>query len=132
MNGNLGACGCGAVNYKINEDIISIINCHCNMCRQHNGTAFTSYVIVPSESLEITNGSAQVGFYKKDNATKHFCNRCGTPLYNAHDKYEQIRLVYLGTLIENKALKPKLNIWCENQLSWIPEIGDIKSTEHGS
>jgi len=132
MSNKTGGCGCGEINYTVSADVISVINCHCNMCRDHNGAAFTSYVIVPLGSFEVTNGYKYLSSYKKDNATKHFCKICGTPLFNEHDKYEQIRLIYLGSFEEEKELIPRVNVWCEDKLNWISDVNNLKSIEHGS
>jgi hypothetical protein len=51
--GLVGSCSCGAVRLTAEADARRIVNCHCNMCRRMNGSAFSSYVVIPRKTLSI-------------------------------------------------------------------------------
>jgi len=128
---NSGSCGCGSVNYELNMDELNVVNCHCDMCRNHNGSSFSTYAIFPIESLDITTGSEFINKYIANGGEKHFCHKCGTPLFNVHEKYPGVRMIYLGTLNETKNITPKINVWCESKLSWIDGLASITSLPQG-
>lgn len=46
MTDHPGACGCGEIQYTVSMPIKRVSNCHCKMCREMNGSAFSSYAIV--------------------------------------------------------------------------------------
>ena len=126
-----GSCGCGSVQYKLNSEIMNVVNCHCNMCRKHNGSAFSTYAALPFKSLQITQGDALIKHYSLDIAKKHFCNKCGTPLYNTNDHYPGACMIYSGTLNTSNTLTPGINVWCESQLAWLNELSAISSLPQG-
>ena len=64
MENEKGACGCGYLEYILNSEIINVVNCHCNMCREHNGSSFSTYAVLPLKSLEITKGDEEISQYK--------------------------------------------------------------------
>ena len=120
-----GSCGCGSIEFTLNSEIKNIVNCHCQMCRDHNGSSFSTYAALPYRDLEITKGNELIGEYKLGSGIKRFCKNCGTPLLNTNEKYPGACMIYLGTLNSISDLIPRINIWCDNKLSWIDEIVKI-------
>src|SRR4051812_4599865 len=94
-----GTCKCGNINY-ITSDPLQVVNCHCNLCRSINGSAFTSYVVTRLPEFKLTSGSDALNSYTAtDHAVKHFCSICGTPIYNINpERYPGLAMIYLGTL----------------------------------
>ena len=78
------------------------------------------------------SGADLLSRYQSELSTKYFCSRCGTPLYNTTDSYPAIRLVYLGSVENNQSLKPRMNVWCENQLAWVNAIAELKNYPQNS
>src|SRR5262247_2470241 len=93
-----GSCLCGAVKYLAATDVRRVVNCHCGLCRRMNGSAFSSYAVVPFEALEVVGGSDLGVYAVTDRAAKHYCSRCGTPLYNLNAKYAGACMLYLGAV----------------------------------
>ncbi len=129
MSGQLsGRCACGAVSYTLRRRPRSVVNCHCTMCRRHNGSAFSSYIVLPERFLALRDdGEAIASFGYSKRVRKHFCRRCGTPLFNTNSRYPQFRMLFLGTLDTPEALPPTANIYCSSQLGWVSEIDAIPS-----
>lgn len=125
-----GACGCGTVRYKITGPIRVVVNCHCNSCRKNNGTPYSTYCVVAQEDLNIVDGQKSVTTYAPSSGgKKRVCSKCGSPLYNAHDRYPGMYMIYYGSLSENANIIPNFNIYCENKLPWVENISAIKSFE---
>ena len=127
-----GSCFCNAVQFKVSGAPKAVVNCHCNFCRKHSGAAFSTYAVVPETALEITAGQDSISaFQVKENAYKHFCKQCGSPLYNKNARYQGFCMVYLGGIAESSNILPTANIYCESQLAWVPGIAGIRSFSQG-
>ncbi len=121
-------CKCGAIVFKASERVRGPVNCHCQLCRSMNGSAFSSYGVVPSAAISITKGSEEIAqFQVSDNALKHFCRRCGTPLYNTNERYPGLSMIYLGVIDEHAELAPSSNVYCTSKLAWVDELAKAKS-----
>ena len=78
-----GSCFCNTVQFKLSGAPKAIVNCHCNFCRKHSGAAFSTHVVVLETALEITAGQDSISAFQfRENAHKHFCKKCGSPLFN--------------------------------------------------
>jgi hypothetical protein len=130
---NIGKCKCGEIEYIPSGEVLQVVNCHCNMCKEMNGSAFSTYVVIPSQNLSFVQGESSVAKYiVTDRTSKHFCKRCGTAIFNSNPiTYPGLAMLYLGTLKDFLHLKPSINIYCESKLAWIDGIGNIKSIEGG-
>lgn len=127
-----GSCFCNTVQFKVSEEPKGVVNCHCNFCRKHSGAAFSTFVVVAEPALEIVSGHESIARYSfKENAHKHFCRQCGSPIFNENARYSGLRMIYLGTVGASTELMPVANIYCDSQLQWVPAIAEIKSFEQG-
>ena len=131
MQEKYGFCGCGDIRYEIDSEFLNILNCHCNMCRSHNGSSFSTYGVISQNSFEITQGEELLSKYYKNDGIKHFCSKCGTPLFSTNEKYAGLCMVFIGTLEAVEHNVPKINIWGESKLSWVDKISEILSLEKG-
>jgi hypothetical protein len=124
-----GSCHCGSVRYRMEGDILSVVNCHCQLCRGLSGSAFTSYIVVKEADLTFQQGETSLSRYSAtETSTKHFCRECGTPIFNTNPiKYPSLRMIYLGTTSSAGDLVPKINVFCESKLPWVESIASFKS-----
>ena len=126
-----GSCGCGAIEYVLNTEIKNVVNCHCNMCKKHNGSSFSTYAALPYKAFEIKKGKELISQHIEGTGQKHFCNKCGTPIYNTNEKYPGACMVFLGTLNSSANYVPNVNVWCESQFPWVGHLEEIKSLNQG-
>ena len=131
MEEQLGSCACGAVEYRLHSKILNVVNCHCNMCRKHNGSSFSTYAVLPYKSFEVTKGSEFIKTYIAGTGQKRFCEQCGTPLFNTNEKYPGACMIFYGTLNSVAHLTPKVNVWCESKLAWLDKLPAISSLPQG-
>ena len=124
-----GSCHCGKVHYAVHGGIVSVVNCHCGLCRSLSGAAFTSYVVVREPDFRVELGKDSIAHYAATpKATKHFCIACGTPLFNTNPvDYPSLVMVYLGTATATAELTPKVNVYVEGMLPWVGGVEGIKS-----
>jgi hypothetical protein len=107
------------------------VNCHCDKCKRHSGSPFSTYAVLPFKDLEICKGAEHIGEYLAGTGKKRFCKNCGTPLFNTSENYPGACMVYLGTLSAPGKLTPKVNIWCDSQLEWVNKLSEILSLPQG-
>jgi hypothetical protein len=130
--GLVGSCSCGAVRLTAEADARRIVNCHCNMCRRMNGSAFSSYVVIPRKTLSIL-GEKHIATYEVvPGARKHYCSKCGTPLFNLVSRYSGTCTIYLGAVEPLPAGVPSLNVYCESMLNWVERVGSIEKLQTGA
>ncbi|SPL72262.1 GFA family protein [Acinetobacter stercoris] len=79
-----GQCLCGTVQFKINlNDINTIYQCHCSLCRKQTGTHANFATLVNKEVFEWISGEDVIGTYQKETGfTSYFCQKCGSVLPN--------------------------------------------------
>ncbi len=124
-----GSCNCKSVHFSSSDDVRTIVNCHCNLCRKMNGSAFSTYVVVTDEDFVLKGGSLKT-VRVSDNASKSFCENCGTPIFNQNTKLAGLKILYLGSIDSAPNLKPALNIFCDSQLNWINQMSSLSNFEH--
>ena len=128
-----GGCHCGSVRYRLNGPVKMAVNCHCNDCRKRNGAAYSTYCVVAQDDLEIRQGREGIATYDVDGrGQKHFCSKCGSPLYNAIRRYPGVYMLFHGSLAPTAGPDPVVNVYCESKLPWVDGIAAIKSFEQSS
>lgn len=102
------------------------------LCKRHNGSSFSTYVVLLFKALEITKGNNLISEYIAGTGQKHFCKKCGTPIYNTYEKYRGACMIFLGTLNSPEIYVPKVSVWCENKLPWTDHLTEISCREQGA
>ena len=52
-----GRCLCEHIHFSVSDDAVTVVNCHCNLCRKMNGSAFSTYVVVNESEFELVSGA---------------------------------------------------------------------------
>ena len=125
-----GSCSCGAIKYQVAGNVRSIVNCHCNLCRKMNGSAFSTYVAISDDDYSQLNGRLKT-HKVTELAEKNFCGECGTPIFNTNPKYAGLKILHLGSLDESLDMDPIANIVCESQIDWLDRLPEISSLPQG-
>ncbi|GEA11217.1 GFA family protein [Alteromonas sp. KUL49] len=125
-----GSCNCKEVTFVTSKNIKAILNCHCNLCRKMNGSAFSTYVVVPTDEFSLVSGTL-TRVQVSENASKSFCATCGTPIYNENPKYIGLTIIHLGALDNIDDLSPAVDTFCESQLEWIENMRNLTKLEKG-
>ena len=125
-----GSCNCKKVTFTASDEVKAIVNCHCNLCRKMNGGAYSTYVVVKEDGFQLDTGTVK-SVQASENASKSFCEDCGSPIYNENPKLAGLKILYLGAIDSEVEYKPALNIYCESQLSWVNDIETLPSMPQG-
>lgn len=117
-----GSCLCGQVTYHSTaEEPAMTAICHCPDCQKQSGAAFSTNVLVPTESVEF-EGESRGQFVMKgasgQDVIRNFCTNCGSPLTTELPAFSNLSAVKAGTLDDNSWVKPNIQIWCDTAKPW--------------
>jgi hypothetical protein len=119
-----GGCLCGAVRYRIRGAPLVMYHCHCSQCRKASGASFATNLLVRAEHFEIAQGADALAAFESSPAKhRHFCSRCGSPIFSRAQATAQIVSVRSGTLDGDPALRPSAHYHVASKAPWF-EIGD--------
>jgi hypothetical protein len=105
-----GGCLCGNVRLVASGRPYRVGICHCLDCRKHHGALFQTSAIFPAQAVTIEGET-------RDYDGRHFCPRCGSPLFGrSGDEIE----VNLGILDDIDQLTPTYELWTIRRESWLP------------
>lgn len=107
-----GGCLCGDVRITAIGRPWRVGLCHCLDCRKHTGSLFEISAIFPQEAVTIEGQT-------RDYAGRHFCPRCGSPVFGrSGDEVE----VNLGALDAPDQFIPTYELWTERREAWLPPL----------
>jgi hypothetical protein len=59
----------------------SLVNCHCGLCHQLSGAAYSTWVTVRADSFSILRSDGIRRYRPTDNIARAFCKTCGTHVF---------------------------------------------------
>ena len=114
-----GSCLCKTVTYQVEEIVGPYVYCHCISCRKANGSAFAANVSVPIGAFHISSGSDSLSVYESSpGKQRHFCSRCGSPIFTTVGKHPELARVRLGTLDSDFSDSPAAHIFVGEKAQW--------------
>ncbi len=131
-----GSCHCGAVSYRYPAPPLQVVSCHCGLCRRMTGAALAVYVVVKAADLQIAQGTEGQGSLRSyavnDHTSRHFCRLCASPIYNSNTRdYAGLAMLYLGSVDEHEQFSPRMALYCDNRLPWLPLPDNCQHHQQG-
>ena len=122
----LGGCNCGAVRYRLTGAPLTAYICHCHLCQKRTGGPFSMSLVLPANSIEITEGEPERTERVLPAGGKNLawvCAACHSRLYTQREGGPMIQL-RPGTLDDTRWLKPVAQIWTDSAQPWalVPDI----------
>ena len=112
MESHSGGCSCGAVRITATGRPARVGICHCMECRKHHGALFHASAIYDCAAVQISGRTAHF-------RERHFCPRCGSPVFSrSGDEIE----INLGSLDEPNLFAPTYELWTSRREAWLPEF----------
>ena len=125
-----GGCLCGSVRYTCDADPSDPHICHCKDCRKQSGTAFSMFIDVPREALQLSGRALKSYTNKGDSGGKvirKFCDQCGSSVLGEVETHPDLIFINAGTLDNANAFEPEEEIWTQSKLAFSNISGDIRS-----
>ena len=114
-----GQCLCGEVKIQINGAISDIIHCHCSLCRKNSGTAFATNGFIDSATLAITSGRESLSTFSfKPGRGRHFCSKCGSPVYSSNEQDPTRYRIRLGIIDTDIDERPISHNFVSSKANW--------------
>lgn len=118
-DGYKGKCLCGDVHVSINGKITDIIHCHCSLCRKNSGTAYATNGFINADEFEITQGKNSLSSFSfKPGRYRHFCSKCGSPVYSSNDDDPSRYRIRLGILDSDIDERPISHNFVSSKANW--------------
>ena len=78
-----GGCHCGAITYRVNADISTVLECNCSICRR----AGWQLSFVAASQFELLSGQQRLVDYQfgKEQLHHPFCQNCGIRSFSYGD-----------------------------------------------
>lgn len=114
-----GKCLCGEIEVQINGGIEDIIHCHCSLCRKNSGTAYATNGFIYSADFTIVKGKDSLSTYAfKPGRNRHFCSKCGSPVYSSNEQDPSRYRIRLGILDTDISERPISHNFVSSKANW--------------
>ena len=114
-----GQCLCGEVKIEVTGKISYIIHCHCSLCRKNSGTAYATNGFINSDEFYITAGSQHLSTFSfKPGRNRHFCSKCGSPVYSSNEQDPNRFRIRLGLLDSDIEERPISHNFVSSKANW--------------
>ena len=116
------------------------MHCHCGQCRRLSGAAFSSWLSLPAEDVQIEGQAALREYTPTANGQRFFCARCGSHLYTVDARMPEIIGVPAGAVLSAEAGGPAVEDWpsasghyfCSDGAPWVALPGDALPRRGGA
>ena len=115
-----GRCMCGAVQFQITQNVISVGLCHCRMCQRFNSAPFSVWAVFAKEAVQFTSMHPKV-FQSSAIGERGFCPDCGSSLtmtWYAPEKSD-ILAILAPCLDHPEHYAPKRHACVESMVPWL-------------
>lgn len=119
-----GRCLCGALRFETRGEPLWVTHCHCASCRRNTGSAVATFVGVRAGDHRYTRGAPAV-YESTPGVRRRFCARCGTPMSYEADRFPGEVHLFLGTLDDPGAFRPKGHVFYAERVPWFEVHDDL-------
>lgn len=114
-----GSCLCGTIRFRIHGPLAPIEVCFCSQCRKAQGGPLAANVPVARESFEFISGAERLlAFESSPGKLRHFCGKCGAPVYSTRSAAPQVLRVRAGLLDGPLAARPVSQAHVASKANW--------------
>jgi hypothetical protein len=134
-NSATGHCLCGYISYEYQGEIGPANYCHCEDCRRCTGSAFSIGVRFDAAGFHVVSGALKAFTKRGDSGvelTRHFCPRCGSPIYTSSPTHPEHIYIKAGTIDDPSLVRPRHQRWMASAVSWSRIDEDLSSYTRGS
>lgn len=123
-----GGCFCGAVRYRVADQFLYAMNCHCSNCRRTTGSAFKPFAGIEREKFGVSEGEDKLLIYGDAAGHDAHCRVCGSLLYSLVRDGAYVH-VAMGTLADAPSIRPSRHIFVGSKAPWFTITDDLPQFE---
>ena len=103
-----GSCHCGAVQFEIDTDVSTLIDCDCSICTKKG----IVHIAVEDGDLQILSGNENLALYQfgSNDASHWFCRHCGIHTFGRPRNHPERYTVNARCLDDFNALRQKARL----------------------
>ena len=113
-----GSCLCGEVVYQLNNEIKTIVYCHCSRCRKQTGSAFNAATAINKEDLTFIKVEEKIKVFSCSGVNRHFCGQCGSHLFSSRDNDNNSYRLRIGLINEPINAEKRIHIYTGSKANW--------------
>jgi len=116
-----GGCACGAIRYECTAEPVLMLHCHCRDCQRSSGGPFSSFVVVPKEAFQLSQGTLRSHASPSEmggETHRGFCPDCGSPIESRPDTIPHLIAIRTASLDDPSWFKPQLDAWTCDAQAW--------------
>ena len=113
-----GRCLCGGFKYTYTGERFQLTNCHCGLCRKATGAALYTAFIISRTCVTIAEATTDTFFVSSEGVKRHFCNKCGTSLYDEVTALPDTLVVSVSTLEEYPETSVEAEMFVNYKVPW--------------
>ena len=135
-----GSCCCGSVRFSVDAYApVPYLRCYCSICRKTaGGGGYAINLGAKADTLTI-EGEAHIGVFhavvdgERSTAERHFCARCGTPLWVFSPEWPELVHPFAGAIDTPLPVPPqRVHMMLGSKPAWAqPDIRDGDATFDG-
>ncbi|EQA97696.1 hypothetical protein FHS51_002426 [Sphingobium wenxiniae] len=119
-----GRCQCGDIRYEARGAPVHSALCHCADCRRSAGAPMVGWALFAQ--AEVTISGQPVRYQSSEDATRHFCGRCGTGLFYTNPAiFPDMIDIQTGTLDDQSLFPPMAHIQYAEAAPWMESAHDL-------
>lgn len=112
-----GQCLCGAIQYTLRGPPVSVLDCHCSMCRRQSGAASVAYAAYDRKHVGL---SGTLKYFRSSKAAKRgFCGDCGSTITYESDDGQPLIWLTAGTHNDAARLPQREHVYVNDKLPWV-------------
>jgi hypothetical protein len=114
-----GSCLCGAVQYELAAELGPIEVCYCRTCRKASGGPLATNAEISAAAFRLIAGAPLLrGYESSPGEMRHFCGRCGSPIYSARADDPQVIRIRVGAINEPLNVRPAASYYTAAKCNW--------------
>ncbi|WP_257541877.1 GFA family protein [Sphingobium sp. CFD-1] len=119
-----GRCQCGAIRYEARGEPVYSALCHCADCRRSAGAPMVGWALFAQEDLTISG--APVLYPSSENATRHFCGKCGTGLFYTNPvTFPGMVDIQTATFDDQSLFPPVIHVQYVEAAPWMENVHNL-------
>jgi hypothetical protein len=124
-----GGCNCGQIRYRVTKAPLTAYICHCHLCQKRTGSAFSMSMVLPAESVDITEGNPARSERALSGGGANVawtCSSCLSRIWTQREGRPTL-LLRAGTLDDTSRIRPIAQFWTSSAQPWALVKEDILS-----
>ena len=121
-------CACGQCSVTVHGPALVMLLCSCEDCQKSSGTGHSAVSFVDANNVTVTGETTQYSRPADSGATftRHFCPRCGTPLYGQSSRAPRFRMLPVGLFGDRSEwFRPSQLIFARTHREWDTVAEDL-------